>query len=109
MEKINFKYFFFNNILSDLDMSKDQIIGVLLFLGGIAGIILYFWLVFLSPWISLILEITAFLAVAAVLAIMAWVGYTLATTPPPEPIEEVEKIEEEKKGEIEATKEEIKE
>jgi predicted DNA-binding transcriptional regulator len=40
---------------------------------------------------------------------MAWVGYTLATTPPPEPIEEVEKIEEEKKGEIEATKEEIKE
>jgi predicted DNA-binding transcriptional regulator len=90
-------------------MSKDQIIGALLFLGGIAGIILYFWLVFLSPWISLILEITAFLAVAAVLAIMAWVGYTLATTPPPEPIEEVEKIEEEKKGEIEATKEEIKE
>jgi predicted DNA-binding transcriptional regulator len=86
-------------------MSKDQIIGALLFLGGIAGIILYFWLVFLSPWISLILEITAFLAVAAVLAIMAWVGYTLATTPPPEPIEEVEKIEEEKKGEIEATKE----
>lgn len=88
-------------------MSKDQIIGLFLFLGGIAGIALYFWLVFLSPWVSLILEITAFLAVAAVLAIMAWVGYTLAITPPPEPIEEIEAKKEEEK--VEEKKEEEKE
>ncbi len=52
---------------------------------------LYGWLVFFSPWQVLILQLTAFVAVAAVLGILAWVGYALATTPPPKPIEEIEK------------------
>jgi predicted DNA-binding transcriptional regulator len=53
--------------------------------------LLYGWLVFFSPWQVLILQLTAFVAVAAVLGILAWVGYALATTPPPKPIEEIEK------------------
>ncbi len=72
-------------------MSKDQAIGVLLLLVGVLGIIIYGWLVFLSQWAILILQITGFIAVAAILAIVAWIGYTLATTPPPKPIEEIEK------------------
>jgi len=58
---------------------------------GVIGILLYGWLVFFSPWQVLILQLTAFVAVAAVLGILAWVGYALATTPPPKPIEEIEK------------------
>ncbi|MEM4591879.1 MAG: transcriptional regulator [Sulfolobales archaeon] len=58
---------------------------------GVAGILIYGWLVFLSPWQFLILQLTAFIAVAAVLGILAWVGYALATTPPPKPIEEIER------------------
>jgi len=57
----------------------------------VIGILLYGWLVFFSPWQVLILQLTAFVAVAAVLGILAWVGYALATTPPPKPIEEIEK------------------
>jgi len=34
----------------------------------------------------LVIQISAFVAVAGMLAIMAWIGYTLATTPPPEPV-----------------------
>lgn len=72
-------------------MSKDQVVGVLLLLIGVVGIVVYGWLVFLSQWSMLILQLTGFIAVAAILAIVAWIGYTLATTPPPKPIEEIEK------------------
>jgi len=72
-------------------MNKDQGIGVLLLIGSIVGVILYFWLLFLSAWAYIILKLTAFIAVGFVLFILAWIGYTLATTPPPKPIEEIEK------------------
>ena len=55
-------------------------------IGSIAGAIIYFWLAFLSPWQTLTIQASAFIAVAAVLCIIAWIGYTLATTPPPEPL-----------------------
>jgi len=65
--------------------------------------LLYGWLVFFSPWQVLILQLTAFVAVAAVLGILAWVGYALATTPPPKPIEEIEKEVQKALEEIEKT------
>ncbi|MEM1522011.1 MAG: transcriptional regulator [Thermofilaceae archaeon] len=87
-------------------MTKDQMIGAALMIGSIAGILVYGWLLTTS-YSMLLLQITAFVAVAGVLGILAWIGYTLATTPPPKPIEEIEKeIEEElKKLEEEAKKE----
>lgn len=87
-------------------MTKDQVIGAALMIGSIAGIAIYGWLL-ITPYSFLILQITAFVAVAGVLGILAWIGYTLATTPPPKPIEEIEKeIEEElKKLEEEAKRE----
>ncbi|MBS7618805.1 transcriptional regulator [Candidatus Bathyarchaeota archaeon] len=69
-------------------MDRDQAVGVLLCFGGILGILLYGWLVFLSEYAMLTLQLTGFIAVAAVLGILAWVGYTLATIPPSKPIEE---------------------
>jgi len=46
------------------------------------GVLVYYWPL-------LLLQITAFVAVAAILAILGWIGYTMATTPPPEPITDV--------------------
>ena len=83
-------------------MSKDQALGAGILLGSLLGGVLYFYLIFLSPWEVLTLQLTAFLAVAAVLVIMAWIGYTLATTPPPMPIEDfTESLEEEDEKEEE--------
>jgi len=90
-------------------MSRDQVVGVLILVGSVGGILLYFYLVFLSAWILLVMQLTAFIAVAGVLGILAWIGYTLATTPPPKPIEEIEKeLEEELKKVEEETKTEEK-
>lgn len=72
-------------------MSRDQFVGVGLLAASVIVIVVYGWLVFLTNYSLLVMQVTAFLAVAAVFGILAWIGYTLATTPPPKPIEEIEK------------------
>ncbi|MEM2904494.1 MAG: transcriptional regulator [Candidatus Bathyarchaeia archaeon] len=72
-------------------MSKDQALGAMLLVGGVAGIAVYGWLVFLTSWSLLVLELTGFIAVAGVLGMLVWIGYTLAATPPPKSTGEVGK------------------
>ncbi len=81
-------------------------IGVLLVIGGIAGIVIYGLL--LWNYTMTVLAITAFVAVAAILGIIAWIGWTMATTPPPPPIEveapgEEKPSEESKEGEAKSS------
>jgi len=66
----------------------DKTTGWIITIASILGIIIYFYLIFISPWSSLTIEISAFLAVGAILLIIGWIGYTLATTPPPTPLED---------------------
>ncbi len=82
-------------------MSRDQVIGAIIFICSILGILIYGWLVFLSEWWLIVLKLTGFIAVAGILAIVGWVGYTLATTPPPANIEEIEKEIEQVQKELE--------
>jgi len=81
-------------------------VGAFLVVASAVVIIVYGWLVFLPPALTVfgeavdifMLKLTGFIAVAGVFGILGWIGYTLATTPPPKPIEEIEKeIEEELK------------
>jgi predicted DNA-binding transcriptional regulator len=66
-------------------LNKDQAIGAAMLVGSALGIAVYGWLVYAFP--TIVLQVTAFLAVAAVLVIVAWIGWTMATTPPLEPFE----------------------
>jgi len=82
-------------------MERDQQIGILILVGSVIGIILYGWLLFLvAP--QIVLQITAFIAVAVLLGILAWIGYTMATTPPPQPLDEKELEKELKAEEVKA-------
>lgn len=69
-------------------MSNDRTLGGVILVVSLAGIVAYFWLLFMSPWAWLTVQISAFAAVGMILLIIAWIGYTLATTPPPVPIED---------------------
>lgn len=71
-------------------MNNDQVMGWAILAASLLGVVVYFWLTFMSPWVLLTIQVSAFLAVAAVLAIVAWIGYTLATTPPPVPLEDMD-------------------
>jgi predicted DNA-binding transcriptional regulator len=66
-------------------MNRDQGIGAVILVASVAGIVVYAWLLF--TYAIMILQITAFVAVAGVLVIAAWIGWTMATTPPPAPLE----------------------
>ena len=69
-------------------MANDRVLGGAILVGSLAGIVIYFWLLFVSPWAWLTVQVSALLAVGMCLLIMAWIGYTLATTPPPMPLED---------------------
>jgi predicted DNA-binding transcriptional regulator len=66
-------------------MSKDQSFGAAILVVSVLGIAVYGWLLY--AYSIIVLQVTAFIAVAGVLAIAAWIGYTMATTPPPAPLE----------------------
>ena len=53
----------------------------LILVGSLVGLGVYFYLLFLSPWAGLVIQLSAFLAVAVMLLIVAWFGYTMATAP----------------------------
>jgi len=71
-------------------MADDRVLGGTILVGSLAGVVIYYWLLFMSPWKWLTVQVSAFLAVGLCLLIMAWIGYTLATTPPPMPLEDFE-------------------
>jgi len=73
--------------VNDLD---DRVLGGLILVISIIGLGVYFWLVFLSPWAWLTIQVSAYIAVGAMLLILAWIGYTMATTPPPVPLEDLD-------------------
>ncbi len=68
----------------------DKTMGWLLVVGSFLGIVIYFYLLFLSSWGWLTIQVSAILAVGGILLIIAWIGYTLATTPPPMPLEDLD-------------------
>ena len=67
-------------------MNRDQALGAAVLVASLIAVIVYGWLLFLvAP--QLLLQLTAFVAVAGVLGILAWIGWVMATTPPPPPLE----------------------
>jgi predicted DNA-binding transcriptional regulator len=73
--------------MSLVHMPNDRMTGGTILSGSVFGIIIY--ALVLYYWPTIILEITAFVAVTVLLGILAWIGYTMATTPPPEPIADI--------------------
>ena len=67
-------------------MSNDKALGALIMVVSIIIILVYAYLDIVYPLI--LLQVTAFIAVAALLGVLAWIGYTLLTTPAPKPVEE---------------------
>jgi len=90
-------------------LSKDQAIGVAIFLVCVVVAIFYVATLFYPGWLELlglkvaevdvrfwVVAVPVFIAFIAIMGIGAWIGWTMATTPPPKPIEEVTSESEEK-------------
>jgi predicted DNA-binding transcriptional regulator len=83
-------------------LSRDQLIGVLLVTASIIVVVVYGYLILSPRYWEIVVKATLILAVVVVCGIIGWIGYTLATTPPPKPIEEIEKEIEEELKKLEA-------
>ena len=80
-------------IFSDITITTSTsiiIIGLIILICSTIGIIVYGWLLFYTDNTVLVLQITAFFAVAFLLVILAWIGWTMARTPPPPPIDPID-------------------
>ena len=63
-------------------MDKRRSLGVLLFSLCIGTFFVYAYLLMLSEWSPIVLQLSVLMAVGGILGIIAWIGYVMATTKP---------------------------
>ena len=61
-------------------MSRRKSMGVLIFVSCIAAFFVYAYLLMLSEWSPIVLQLTILMVVGGVLGIVSWIGYQMATT-----------------------------
>ncbi len=61
-------------------MDKRKSTGIVIFILCIGGFFLYAYLLMLSEWSPIIMQLSVLMIVGALLGVIAWIGYTMATT-----------------------------
>jgi len=61
-------------------MSKRRGIGVMIFILSIGAFFVYAYLLMLSEWSPIVLQLTVLMVVGGVLGVISWIGYMMATT-----------------------------
>ena len=63
-------------------MDKRKGMGALIFTLCIGAFLVYAYLLMLSEWSPIVLQLSVLMAVGGILGIIAWIGYVMATTKP---------------------------
>ena len=63
-------------------MDKRKGMGALIFILCIGGFFVYAYLLMLSEWSPIVLQLSVLMAVGGILAMIAWIGYVVATKKP---------------------------
>ena len=61
-------------------MSKRKTQGILIFILSISAFFVYAYLLMLSDWSPVVLQITILMIVGGILGVISWIGYMMATT-----------------------------
>ena len=61
-------------------MSKRKAQGILVFTLAIAAFFVYAYLLMLSEWSPIVLQLSILMVVGGILGVISWVGYVMATT-----------------------------
>ena len=61
-------------------MDKRKGIGITIFILCIFAFFVYAYLLMLSEWSGVILQLSVLMIVGGLLGVVAWIGYTMATT-----------------------------
>ena len=63
-------------------MNKRKVTGITIFVLCIGGFFLYAYLLMLSEWSPIILQLSVLMIAGGILGVVAWIGYVMATTKP---------------------------
>ncbi|MEE9511814.1 MAG: transcriptional regulator [Nitrosopumilaceae archaeon] len=61
-------------------MSRRRATGITIFVLCISGFFVYAYLLMLSEWSPIVLQLSILMIVGGVLGVISWIGYTMATT-----------------------------
>lgn len=61
-------------------MDKRRSTGITIFILCIAGFFVYAYLLMLSEWSGVVLQLSVLMITGGLLGVIAWIGYTMATT-----------------------------
>ena len=61
-------------------MSKRKTQGIIIFVLAIAAFFVYAYLLMLSEWSPIVLQLSILMVVGGVLGVISWIGYMMATT-----------------------------
>ena len=63
-------------------MIRQRIVGILIFVLCIVGFFVYAYLLMLSEWSPVVLQLSVLMAVGGILGVISWIGYNMATSKP---------------------------
>ena len=61
-------------------MQRRSGIGVMIFVLAIGAFFVYAYLLMLSEWSPIVLQLTILMIVGGILGVVSWIGYMMATT-----------------------------
>ena len=61
-------------------MSRRKAQGIIVFVLAISAFFLYSYLLMLSEWSPIVLQLSLLMIVGGILGVISWIGYLMATT-----------------------------
>ena len=61
-------------------MSRRKVQGIMIFVLTIFAFFLYSYLLMLSEWSPIVLQLSLLMIVGGILGVVSWIGYMMATT-----------------------------
>ena len=61
-------------------MSKRKAQGIMIFILAISAFFVYSYLLMLSEWSPIVLQLSLLMIVGGILGVISWIGYMMATT-----------------------------
>ena len=61
-------------------MSRRKAQGIMIFILAISAFFLYSYLLMLSEWGPIVLQLSILMIVGGILGVISWIGYVMATT-----------------------------
>ena len=63
-------------------MTRQRNLGITIFVLCIVGFVVYAYLLMLSEWSPIVLQLSVLMAVGGILGVISWIGYNMATSKP---------------------------